>query len=137
MYSTDANQYTFFISPASSWICRKWSVHRQRLEIHFLWLLPLLGAQPTAWCWPKYRHQSQWNRQMNEYRNCSVCVCIYIYIYMQLECYPVIGKKKECMRMSPNEMDEPRVCYTKLSNSQKEQILCINTCVWNVGRWYS
>ena len=73
-YSTDANQCTFFISLASSWICRNWSVHRQWLEIHFLWLLPLLGAQPTAWCWPEYRHQGQWNRQMNEYRNCGVCM---------------------------------------------------------------
>ena len=91
MYSTDANQCTFFISLASSWICRKWSVHRQRLEIHFLWLLPLLGAQPTAWCWPKYRHQGQWNRQMNEYRNCG--------IYMQLEM--LLSYKRK--RMHANE----------------------------------
>ena len=34
-------------------------------------------------------------------------------------------------------MDEPRAYYTKWSKSEWErQILYINTCVWNLGRWY-
>lgn len=122
-YSTDANQCTFFISLASSWICRNWSVHRQWLEIHFLWLLPLLGAQPTAWCWPEYRHQGQWNRQMNEYRNCGIYICNW-------KCYSAI-KEKECMWMSPNEVGEPRAYYTKWSQKKKDKY-CVLTHVYGI-----
>ena len=46
-------------------------------------------------------------------------------------------KKKECILVSPNEVDEPRAYYRELSKAERErQILYINTCIWNVERWY-
>ena len=37
-----------------------------------------------------------------------------------------------------SEVDEPRACNIQSEANQKEkkQILCINTYVWNLGRWY-
>ena len=37
-----------------------------------------------------------------------------------------------------SEVDEPRACNIQSEANQKEkkQILCINTYVWDLGRWY-
>ena len=44
---------------------------------------------------------------------------------------------KEELTVSPNEVGEPRACYTEWSKSEREkQVLYINACIWNVGRWY-
>ena len=49
----------------------------------------------------------------------------------------LVSYKKEHTRVSPNEVDEPRSYYTEWSKSEGErQILCINTCIWNLERWY-
>ena len=45
--------------------------------------------------------------------------------------------KKECMWVSPNEVDEPRAYYTEWSKSDREkQIPYTNTYIWNLERWY-
>ena len=45
--------------------------------------------------------------------------------------------KKECIWVSSNEVDEPGAYYTEWSKSEREiQILCTNTYVWNIERWY-
>ena len=42
---------------------------------------------------------------------------------------------KECIWVSSNEVDEPRVYYTEWSKSEKErQILYINAYIWNLER---
>ena len=43
--------------------------------------------------------------------------------------------KKECIWLSPNEVDEPRAYYTEWSKSEK-QISYINAYIWNPQRWY-
>ena len=49
----------------------------------------------------------------------------------------LLSHKKECIRVSSNEMDEPRVYYTELSQSEREkQISYTNTYIWNLERWY-
>ena len=45
--------------------------------------------------------------------------------------------KKEQVCISSNEVDKPGVYYTEWSKSERErQILYINTCIWNLERWY-
>ena len=45
--------------------------------------------------------------------------------------------KKECIWLSSNEVDELRAFTTEWSKSErKEQISYINTCVWNLERWW-
>ena len=42
----------------------------------------------------------------------------------------LLSYKKECIWISPNEVDEPRAYYTDWSESEKEkQILYINTYI--------
>ena len=56
------------------------------------------------------------------------------YIYI-LEYYSAI--KRWCIWVRPNEVDEPRACYTEWNKSERQrQILYINTCIWNLERWY-
>ena len=44
---------------------------------------------------------------------------------------------KEHIWVSPNEVNEPRTCYTEWSKSEREkQILYINGYIWNLERWY-
>ena len=48
----------------------------------------------------------------------------------------LLSYKKECIWVSPNEVDEPGAYYTEWSKSEREtQILYINTYVWNLERW--
>ena len=47
----------------------------------------------------------------------------------------LLSHKKEHMRVSSNEVDEPRACYTEWSESEK-QILYINAWIWNLEKWY-
>ena len=52
-----------------------------------------------------------------------------------MEYYSAI--KKEHILVSLNEVDEPRAYYRQWSKSERErEILYINTCIWNVERWY-
>ena len=44
---------------------------------------------------------------------------------------------KKNIWVSPNEVDEPKACYTEWSKSEREkQIPYINTYIWNLERWY-
>ena len=44
----------------------------------------------------------------------------------------LLRHKKECIRASSNEVDEPRAYYTEWSKSEREkQISSINTYIWN------
>jgi len=57
----------------------------------------------------------------------------YIYIFNGI----LLSYKKECIRVSPNEVDEPTEYCTKWSKWERErQILYINACLWNLERWY-
>ena len=48
----------------------------------------------------------------------------------------LLSYKKECIRVSPSEVDESRAYYTEWSISErKRQILYINAYVWNLERW--
>ena len=45
----------------------------------------------------------------------------------------LISHKKEQVRVSCSEMDEPRACYTECSKSEREkQISYINAYIWNL-----
>ena len=45
--------------------------------------------------------------------------------------------KKKHNWVSSNEVDEPRVYYTKWSKSEREkQISHINVYIWNLEKWY-
>ena len=49
----------------------------------------------------------------------------------------LLSHKREFIWVGSNEVDEPRVCYTEWSKSErKKQISSINACVWNLERWY-
>ena len=49
----------------------------------------------------------------------------------------LLSHKKECIWVRYNEVDEPRVCYTEWSKSEREkQISYISTYIWNLERWY-
>ena len=49
----------------------------------------------------------------------------------------LLSFKKECILISSNGVDEPRVHYTELSKSESErQIWYINAYIWNLERWY-
>ena len=49
----------------------------------------------------------------------------------------LLSYEKECIRVSPNEVDEPRTYYTEWNKSErKRQMLYINAYVWNLERWY-
>ena len=49
----------------------------------------------------------------------------------------LLSYKKECIWVSPNEVDEPRAYYAERIKSERErQILYINTWVWNLERWH-
>ena len=49
----------------------------------------------------------------------------------------LLSSKKEHIWVGPNEVDEPRAYCTGWSKSERErQMLYINTCVWNLERWY-
>ena len=46
-------------------------------------------------------------------------------------------KKKECIWVSSDEVNEPTACYTKWNKSEREkQISYINAYIWNLGKWY-
>ena len=47
----------------------------------------------------------------------------------------LLSHKNECLWVSSNEVDEPRVYYTEKSEREK-QITYINAYVWNLERWY-
>ena len=47
----------------------------------------------------------------------------------------VLSHKKEQIRVSSNEVDEPRACYTEWSKSEREkQILYINMYKWSLEK---
>ena len=49
----------------------------------------------------------------------------------------LLSFKKEGIWVSPNEVDGPRAYCTEWSKSERErQILYINTCAWNLEKWY-
>ena len=49
----------------------------------------------------------------------------------------LLSYKKEHGCVSSNEVDRPGVYYTEWNTSERErQILYINTCIWNLERWY-
>ena len=43
--------------------------------------------------------------------------------------------KKECIWVCSNEVDEPGAYYTQWSKLEK-QVLCVNTYIWNLEKWY-
>ena len=46
----------------------------------------------------------------------------------------LLNYKKECIWVSSNEVDKPRVFYTEWNKSEREkQILYINTYIWNLA----
>ena len=47
----------------------------------------------------------------------------------------LLSYKKEHIWVNPNEMDEPRACYTEWRKSEK-QVSYTNVYPWNPGRWY-
>ena len=49
----------------------------------------------------------------------------------------LLSHKNEHIWVSANEVDELRSYYTLWNKSEIEkQILCINTYIWNLERWY-
>ena len=45
--------------------------------------------------------------------------------------------RKECIWVSSNEVNETRAFYTEWRKSERETpILHIDTCIWNLERWY-
>ena len=49
----------------------------------------------------------------------------------------LLSHKKEHIWVGSNEVDEPRVYYTKWSKSEREkEMSCINAYVQNLERWY-
>ena len=49
----------------------------------------------------------------------------------------LLSYKNVFIWVGPNEVDEPRAYYTEWSKSERErQILYVNTCIWNLERWY-
>ena len=64
-----------------------------------------------------------------------MCVCIYIYIHTHKGI--LLSHKKKRIWVGSVEVDEPRVCYTKWSKSEREkQISHINVYMWNLEKWY-
>ena len=58
---------------------------------------------------------------------------VVVYIHNEI----LLTYEKECIKVSSNEVDEPRAYYTEWSKSEKErQISYINTYIWNLERWY-
>ena len=48
----------------------------------------------------------------------------------------LLSHEKEHPWVSLKEVDEPRVCYTEWSKSEREnQTWCINAYIWNLERW--
>ena len=46
-------------------------------------------------------------------------------------------KKKQCIWVRSNEVDEPRAYFTEWGKSEKEeQILYINASTWNLESWH-
>ena len=49
----------------------------------------------------------------------------------------ILSYKKEHIWVDSNDVDEPGAYYTEWSVSERErQILCINTYIWTLERWY-
>ena len=49
----------------------------------------------------------------------------------------LLSHKKESNWVSCSDVDETRVCHTEGSKSEREkQILCINTHMWTLEKWY-
>ena len=49
----------------------------------------------------------------------------------------LLSHKKECIWISSNEVDEPKVYYTEYTKSEREkQISYINAYIWNLERQY-
>ena len=61
---------------------------------------------------------------MNRYRN-------FVHIYNGI----LLSYKKECIWVSPNEVDEPRAYRTEWSQSERERQIYISACVWSLERW--
>ena len=50
---------------------------------------------------------------------------------------PMSHHKKKCIWHCSNEVDEPGVCYTEWSKSERErQVSSINAHIWNLEWWY-
>ena len=55
-----------------------------------------------------------------------------VYIYNRI----FLSHKNEHIWVSPNEVDEPRGCYTEWSKSEREkQVSYIHAHIWNLERW--
>ena len=51
----------------------------------------------------------------------------------------LLSHKKEQVRVSCSEMDEPRACYTEWRKSEREKPILytdIYTYIWNLEKWY-
>ena len=61
------------------------------------------------------------------------CLCQRLHIYSGMS----LSHKKEQIWVFCSDVDGSRICHTEWSNSKREkQILYINTCMWNLERWY-
>ena len=66
---------------------------------------------------------------INRWMDKEAVICIYNGI--------LLNRKKECIWVSANEVDEPIAYYKEWSKSEREkQMLYINACMWNLERWY-
>ena len=48
----------------------------------------------------------------------------------------LLSHKKEHIRVSSDEADEPRTYYTEWSESEKDKITYSNVPIWNLEKWY-
>ena len=64
---------------------------------------------------------------INRWMDKEAVICIYNGI--------LLNRKKECIWVSANEVDEPIAYYKEWSKSEREkQMLYINACMWNLER---